>query len=188
MILRILDIVLASLGLIFGSPLLIVVYVLGIFDTGSPLFRQERLGRYQKPFVLVKFRTMRLGTPTVASHLASSEQITPLGKFLRKTKLDELPQLWNVFRGDMSFVGPRPGLLQQERLIEERARLNVYEARPGITGLALIEHIYMDQPERLAETDRKMLDSLSIKNYFRYIVLSVIGKGSGDAVSDIHVN
>lgn len=88
----------------------------------------------------------------------------------------------------MSFVGPRPGLLQQEKLIEERARLNVYEARPGITGLALIKHIYMDQPERLAETDRKMLDSLSITNYFRYIVLSVLGKGSGDAVSNIHIN
>lgn len=188
MTLRIFDFVLALFGLIFISPLLIVIYVLGIFDTGSPLFLQERLGRYQKPFVLVKFRTMSLDTPTVASHLANSAQVTPLGKFLRKTKLDELPQLWNVLRGDMSFVGPRPGLLQQEKLIEERARLNVYEARPGITGLALIEHIYMDQPELLATIDRKMLDSLSISNYFRYIVLSVLGKGSGDAVTDVKID
>lgn len=183
-ILRLLDIALSTLGLVFGSPLLLIIYGLGFFDTGSPLFRQQRVGRHQKPFILVKFRTMRLDTPDVASHLANADQVTPLGRFLRKTKLDELPQLWNVLRGDMSFVGPRPGLMQQNKLIEAREKLSVYDARPGITGLALIEHIYMDQPERLAATDRKMLDSLSVSNYFRYIFLSVLGKGSGDAVSD----
>ena len=112
--LRIFDFTFALLGLIFAFPVLLVVYVLGLFDTGSPLFRQERVGRHQKPFVLVKFRTMKIDTASVASHLASSASITRMGAFLRKTKLDELPQLWNVLKGEMSLVGPRPGLFSQQ--------------------------------------------------------------------------
>lgn len=107
---RFFDCLLALLGLIVGSPLLLVIYVIGLFDTGYPLFSQERVGRYKKPFVLLKFRTMQLDTFSFASHLVCSSSITPLGRFLRKTKLDELPQLWNVLVGDMSLVGPRPNL------------------------------------------------------------------------------
>jgi lipopolysaccharide/colanic/teichoic acid biosynthesis glycosyltransferase len=181
MTLRIFDFVLALFGLIFISPLLIVIYVLGIFDTGSPLFLQERLGRYQKPFVLVKFRTMSLDTPTVASHLANSAQVTPLGKFLRKTKLDELPQLWNVLRGDMSLVGPRPCLPNQEELVRARAARGVFAARPGITGLAQVSGIDMSTPELLAETDARMLAGLDVAMYFRLILRTVLGAGRGDA-------
>src|SRR5215469_1490888 len=105
---------------------------------GSPLFRQARVGRHQKPFVLVKFRTMKPGTASVASHLVDVTSITRWGRFLRQTKLDELPQLWNVLKGEMSLVGPRPCLFNQEELIRERAQRGVFEARPGITGLAQI--------------------------------------------------
>ena len=107
-VLRVFDVVLAGLGLLMLWPLLLVLCVLGWLDTRSPLFMQERVGRHQRPFVLVKLRTMRVGTASVASHLASSSAITPLGALLRRTKLDELPQLWNVLLGDMSLVGPRP--------------------------------------------------------------------------------
>lgn len=181
MLIRLLDFVFALAGLVFGFPVFLVLLVLGYFDTGSPLFRQERVGRHQKPFILVKFRTMRPDTASVASHLADATAITPLGHFMRKTKLDELPQLWNVLKGEMSLVGPRPGLFNQEELTAERSRLDVYAARPGITGLAQVSNIDMSTPALLAETDRKMLDRLTVVDYFKYIVMTVTGSGSGDA-------
>ncbi|WP_428397810.1 sugar transferase [Marinobacter salarius] len=181
---RLLDIVFALVGLVIGFPVLAVLYVLGLFDTGSPLFRQERVGRNKKPFTLVKFRTMEVETASVASHLASTTSITKFGHFLRRTKLDELPQLWNVLKGEMSLVGPRPCLLNQEELIAERESRGVLLARPGITGLAQINDIDMSTPRLLAETDAKMLEGLNLKNYFRYIVQTVLGKGAGDRVKD----
>ena len=180
--LRIFDFTFALLGLIFAFPVLLAIYVLGLFDTGSPLFRQERVGRHQKPFVLVKFRTMKIDTASVASHLASSASITRMGAFLRKTKLDELPQLWNVLKGEMSLVGPRPCLFNQEELIVERNKHGVFKVRPGITGLAQVNTIDMSTPKLLAETDAKMIESLTLKDYFTYILQTVTGKGSGDRV------
>lgn len=180
--LRLLDLVLAGVGLVFALPLLLVLAMLGLFDTGSPIFRQTRLGRHQRPFVLVKFRTMRPDAPHVASHLADASAITSFGRFLRRTKLDELPQLWNVLRGDMSLVGPRPCLLSQKELIEERAQRGVYDARPGITGLAQISGIDMSTPRLLAETDHKMLTELNVCSYFRFILLTIVGRGAGDRV------
>ena len=103
-----------------GAPILALLWILGWLDTGSPLFRQERVGRNQKPFTLVKFRTMRPDTASVATHLADASAVTKLGHFLRRSKLDELPQLWNVLKGEMSLVGPRPCLFSQTELIEER--------------------------------------------------------------------
>ena len=179
---RILDILFATLGLVFGLPFLLAIYVVGLFDTGSPLFRQERVGRYKKPFTLVKFRTMAPDTKSVASHLADSSSITPVGRFLRRTKLDELPQLWNVLKGEMSLVGPRPCLFNQVELIQERESRGVLDARPGITGLAQVNDIDMSTPQLLAETDAAMLRSLSLKHYFRYILQTITGKGAGDRV------
>jgi len=181
-VLRFFDIVLSALGLLLASPLLLSVTVTGLFDTGLPLFRQTRVGRNKAPFTLVKFRTMRPGTADVATHLADASAVTALGKFLRSTKLDELPQLWNVLKGEMSLVGPRPCLLGQQELIEARERLGVFEARPGITGLAQVNDIDMSTPELLAETDARMLASLGAKDYLRYILMTVSGKGSGDRV------
>lgn len=179
---RVFDFVFSLLGLVVGFPVLLVLAIVGLFDTGSPIFRQVRVGRNQKPFTLVKFRTMKVDTASVATHLASSASITRFGHFLRKTKLDELPQLWNVLKGEMSLVGPRPGLFNQEELSEERAKRGVFDVRPGITGLAQVNEIDMSTPALLAETDQKMIQSLTVADYFKYIFMTVAGKGAGDRV------
>jgi O-antigen biosynthesis protein WbqP len=179
---RIFDFLFSLFGLIFGSPVLLVIYLFGLFDTGSPIFRQERVGRDQRPFILMKFRTMKPDTLSVASHLADTSVITPMGAFLRRTKLDELPQFWNVLKGEMSFVGPRPCLFNQIELIDERASRDVFEARPGITGLAQVNNIDMSTPKLLAETDATMLKEMTVSAYFKYIFMTACGKGAGDVV------
>ncbi|MFN4326278.1 MAG: sugar transferase [Azonexus sp.] len=180
--LRFLDIVLAGVGLFVSLPLMVILFLIGLLDTGSPLFRQVRVGQYQRPFTLVKFRTMRLGTESVATHLASPSAVTYVGAFLRRTKLDELPQLWNVLKGDMSLVGPRPCLLSQKELIEERAIRGVFAVRPGITGLAQINGIDMSAPKLLAERDAQMLQNLGVVAYLSYIIKTITGAGRGDRI------
>ena len=179
---RFFDVLFSALGLLLGWPVLVLIALIGLWDTGSPLFRQQRVGRLQQPFTLVKFRSMRPGTASVATHLASASSITPFGHFLRRTKLDELPQLWNVLKGEMSLVGPRPCLFSQHELIAERAQRGVFDARPGITGLAQVNEMDMSTPRLLAETDARMLRDLNTAAYFRYIFLTVRGKGAGDRV------
>lgn len=180
---RFFDIVLSLLGLVLAMPIFLVILILGFFDTGSPIFRQQRVGRYQKPFTLLKFRTMKVDTAHVASHLANKSSITPLGHFLRRTKLDELPQLWNVLKGEMSLVGPRPCLYSQEELIDEREQRGVFDVRPGITGLAQINEIDMSTPRLLAETDAEMIANLTLRAYFSFLFHTVTGKGAGDRVN-----
>ena len=180
MIMRIFDIFLAAIGLLVLSPMMLIIFLLCLLDTGQPVFQQKRLGRNKVPITLLKFRTMALNTPSVATHLSSSHAVTPLGRFLRRTKLDELPQLWNVLRGDMAVVGPRPGLLNQAELTAARERLNVFTVRPGITGLAQVRKIDMSTPKLLAQTDAQMVSQMSLKNYFKYIFLTFMGKGGGD--------
>ena len=182
MLVRLFDICFSLLGLTVGFPILLIIYLIGLFDTGSPVFRQERVGRNKKTFTLVKFRTMSVDTASVASHLVSSASITRMGAFLRKTKLDELPQLWNVLKGEMSLVGPRPGLFNQVELTAARDAKGVYSVRPGITGEAQVNEIDMSTPELLAEVDAKMISELTVSNYFKFIMLTVTGKGSGDRV------
>ncbi|MGR5167029.1 sugar transferase [Vibrio astriarenae] len=179
---RLLDFLAAFFGLLLLWPILLIVTIIGLFDTGSPIFVQERVGRNKIPFKLIKFRTMSVETKSVASHLASNASITKLGSFLRKTKIDELPQLINVVKGEMSLVGPRPNLFNQEKLIKEREAHGVYNVLPGITGLAQVQNIDMSTPELLAKTDKQMIDSLTLRNYFKYILMTVTGSGSGDAV------
>ena len=179
---RFFDICLSILGLLVTFPIMLALLIVGFFDNRSPIFMQQRVGRYQKPFTLVKFRTMTKDTAHVASHLASASSITPFGRFLRRTKLDELPQLWNVLKGEMSLVGPRPGLFNQLELIEEREAKGVFKVRPGITGLAQINDIDMSTPELLAKTDALMIEQMSVIRYLGLIVQTVIGKGAGDRV------
>jgi O-antigen biosynthesis protein WbqP len=173
---------LSFIGLVMGAPVLILLWILGWLDTGSPLFRQERVGRHQRPFILVKFRTMRKDTASIASHLADASAVTKWGYFLRRSKLDELPQLWNVLKGEMSLVGPRPCLFNQIELIWERQARDVFNARPGITGLAQVNNIDMSTPKLLAETDARMLKELTVSAYFKFIFMTVGGEGSGDVI------
>lgn len=179
---RCFDIIFSFIGLLLLSPFIVVLFLIGFFDTGSPIFAQERVGKYKKPFQLYKFRSMHVNTKSVATHLANSSSITKYGSFLRKSKLDELPQLFNVLLGDMSLVGPRPNLFNQEELIIERDKRGVYNVVPGITGEAQINRIDMSTPERLAEMDAFMTQNLTFSKYFYYIVVTVLGKGSGDRI------
>ncbi|MFA0542205.1 sugar transferase [Vibrio sp. 10N.222.52.B7] len=179
---RLLDFIAAFFGLLLLWPILLIVMIIGLLDTGSPIFVQERVGRNKKPFKLIKFRTMSIETKSVASHLASNGSITKLGNCLRKTKIDELPQLINVVKGEMSLVGPRPNLFNQEELIKERDAQGVYDVLPGVTGLAQVQNIDMSTPELLAKTDKQMIDTLTVKNYFKYIIMTATGSGAGDAV------
>jgi O-antigen biosynthesis protein WbqP len=181
-LIRLIDIVLSAIGILVLWPLLLVLYAAGYMDTGAPLFRQVRVGRDRKPFTLIKFRTMRPDTLSVATHLADISAVTPLGSFLRRTKLDELPQLWNVLKGEMSLVGPRPCLVTQEELIAERVKRAVFDTLPGITGLAQVRGIDMSTPCLLAETDAQMLASMSITVYFKFILATVTGSGRGDRI------
>jgi len=179
---RLFDFLFSFFGVLFLSPVMLVLYVIGIFDTGSPVFKQQRVGKNKKPFTLYKFRTMNVKAQSVATHLANTAEITKFGSFLRKSKLDELPQLINVVLGDMSLVGPRPNLFNQTELIEERDSRGVYNVVPGITGLAQINEIDMSTPKELAIKDAEMLQSLTITDYFKYIFATVGGKGQGDRV------
>jgi len=179
---RLIDILASFFGLLMLSPLIVVLYILGLFDTGSPIFRQKRVGKNKIPFTLYKFRTMNKSTKSVATHLANQSDVTKFGSFLRKTKLDELPQLLNVLIGDMSLVGPRPCLFNQEELISEREKRGVYNFRPGITGLAQINNVDMSTPVKLSEFDAHMLKDLNLHNYLKFILATVIGKGQGDRI------
>lgn len=182
---RLLDFIFSFIGILILSPIIILLFVIGLLDTGSPIFSQERVGANKKAFKLLKFRSMHLNTKTVATHLIQVSAITQWGSILRKSKLDEIPQLFNVLKGEMSFVGPRPNLFNQTDLIEERDKRAVYTKRPGITGLAQINKIDMSTPQLLAETDALMIKHLNVLYYFKFIFLTLFGKGFGDRVKKV---
>jgi O-antigen biosynthesis protein WbqP len=171
---RIFDIFFSLMGIIFLSPLLILLWFIGLLDNGSPLFLQVRVGYNLKPFVLVKFRTMPIKTRHAGTHLIKDIKLTLFGAFLRQAKLDEIPQLFNVLLGDMSLVGPRPCLLNQNKLISERKKRGVFKVKPGITGLAQVSGVDMKTPTVLAKKDLKMIKQMSLLNYFYYILRSII--------------
>jgi lipopolysaccharide/colanic/teichoic acid biosynthesis glycosyltransferase len=170
---RCFDFIFSLLGLIFLSPLLVFIFFIGLFDNGSPLFIQKRVGYNLKSFTLIKFRTMPLGVRSVGTHLIKDIQLSSFGNFLRRAKIDEIPQLLNVLSGDMSLVGPRPCLFNQRKLILERKKRGVFKVRPGITGLAQISGINMKTPTLLAKTDQKMIKRMSLYNYFYYIFKTI---------------
>lgn len=167
---RILDLIISIFCLILFFPILLFFLILGFCISGSPLFVQTRIGKDGKKFQLFKLRTMKKNTISTATHLVPKSAITPVGVFLRFTKIDELPQLWNVILGDMSLVGPRPCLISQKRLIIERKKRKILKVRPGITGLAQINGINMSKPVLLTKTDFKMLKTMNLYFYFYYLI------------------
>ncbi len=171
---RFFDISFALIGLLFFSPLFFLIFIFAYFDTGSPLFIQKRVGLNLKTFTLVKFRTMKINTISKGTHLINPSNITYFGYFLRKYKLDELLQLWNVLIGNMSLVGPRPCLLNQTKLINERKKRGVFKVKPGITGLAQVSGVTMKTPTLLSKTDLKMIEQMNLYYYFYYIFKTLL--------------
>lgn len=171
---RLLDILFSILGLFLLLPIFFLVTFISYFDTGSPFLIQKRVGKNLNPFMLIKFRTMKVNTSFVATHLVNKKNITNFGYFLRKFKIDEFLQLWNVLIGDMSLVGPRPCLFNQKRLISERKKKRIFIVKPGITGLAQVKGITMATPNLLAKTDLTMIRQISLSYYFYYIFLSFL--------------
>lgn len=182
-LIRLLDLCAAIFGGIVALP---VIVIAGLFvRAGSPgpaLFRQERVGRHQKPFICYKLRTMAEGTRAAGTHEVSAAAVTPLGRTLRRLKLDELPQLWNVLKGEMSLVGPRPCLPVQTELVEARRVRGVYEVRPGVTGRAQVIGLDMSTPVELAEEDAIWARHPRVVDYIRLVFLTVAGRGQGDRV------
>ena len=185
LMIRIFDILLASLAILIFSPLMIFLYLLIYMENKSPFFYQIRIGKNMNKFTLIKFRTMSIGTRSCATHLIDNSKITKLGNILRKSKLDELPQLWNVLKGNMSLVGPRPCLPSQLELIDIRQKYSLYKYLPGITGLAQIKGIDMSDPLLLSKTDAKMMQNLNLHKYFYYLIRTFFGSGFGDRVNKI---
>lgn len=180
---RVFDLVLAMIIVLPAGAACLALAPLVWLDTKAhPLFIQTRVGQNGKLFRIVKLRTMRADTTDAASHETPASQITKLGAILRKLKLDEIPQLWNVLAGHMSFVGPRPCLPSQQDLIAERECRGVLRLKPGITGPSQVRGIDMSQPRRLAESDADYLGKWSIRKDVYFLYATSLGSGRGDAV------
>ena len=163
--------------------LLLAVWVLIRLQSPGPgIFAQTRVGRHGEEFTCYKFRTMKLGTVQAATNEVSASSVTRLGHFLRKTKIDELPQIWNIFRNEISLIGPRPCLPVQTLLIEERARRGVFTLKPGISGLAQVNGIDMSDPEKLARWDQRYLRLQSLVLDVKIALATATGRGQGDNV------
>src|ERR1700681_3634390 len=177
---RLLDALVCGLFLLFSWPiLLLVILVVRIESPGPAIFKQVRVGKSQRLFTCYKFRTMHLGTADLPTHEVSASSITTLGERLRRFKIDELPQLYNVLVGDMSLVGPRPCLPTQRELVEARRRWGFFEVRPGITGLAQIQGVDMSNANRLAEIDARYVRTQSLKGDLKVIWATLRGQGLG---------
>lgn len=181
---RMLDLSAAILGLVLLSPAFCITWLMiQTQDGGSPIFAQERVGRYGRPFTCYKFRTMALGTVQAATHEVSAGAVTRLGAHLRRLKIDELPQLWNVLKGEMGLIGPRPCLPSQRELIELRQAAGILNVRPGISGLAQVAGIDMSNPARLVEWDACYIALRSLALDIKLIMRTLRGGGRGDRVA-----
>ncbi len=175
---RAIDFVLAATGILLTAPLMLVLMFAIFLDSGSPtLFQQDRVGKNRKVFTCFKLRTMPQSTANVASHQLPDVEMTKLGRFLRRFKLDELPQLVNVLLGQMSLVGPRPCLPTQSQLIELRSAKHIFDLRPGITGLAQINDVDMSDPVRLVSFEEKYLAQSTLVMDFRILTATLTGSG-----------
>lgn len=180
---RILDLlfcIFVAVFLLWALPL--VALWIRLDSKGPVFFRQTRVGLDLKPFKCVKFRTMHLGTENVGTHEVASASVTKAGNILRKLKIDELPQAWNLLRGEMSLIGPRPCLPTQTAVIAQRRRFGVYQVIPGISGLAQVRRVDMSEPEKLARYDALYIKRRNICLDLSIVLQTVVGRGSGDRV------
>jgi O-antigen biosynthesis protein WbqP len=180
---RAFDLAAAAVGLVLLSPLVAACAILiRLSSQGPAIFRQTRIGKDERPFTCYKLRTMALATAHVPTHEMRAAAVTSIGRHLRRLKLDELPQLWNVLKGEMSFVGPRPCLPTQLELIGARRRRGLAGLLPGITGISQVAGIDMSDPERLAESDARYIKNMSLRTDLSLIWQAVAGAGRGDRV------
>ncbi|MFN3584337.1 sugar transferase [Phenylobacterium sp.] len=183
---RAFDIAVSLVGLLVLWPFLLALGLAVRLDSPGPAIHwSSRVGRDNRLFRMPKFRTMRTDTPDVATHLLENPErwVTPLGRFLRRTSLDELPQLWSVLAGDMSLVGPRPALYNQDDLVALRTEAGVARLRPGVTGWAQINgRDELPIPEKV-RLDREYLDRMSLAFDVRIILATALAAVSGRGVS-----
>lgn len=183
MVKRLIDLSAAAAVLVLLGWLMVAVAIYVRLDSKGPaIFAQRRIGLNGKQFTCYKFRSMRVGTAHTATHNVSVSAVTKAGAILRRTKLDELPQIFNVFRNQMSLVGPRPCLPSQTELIEKRSERGVLQLKPGITGLAQIEDIDMSDPARLAAWDDRYGTFRTLLGDLRILLRTVLGSGLGDRI------
>lgn len=177
---RVFDFAASALFLLVSWPiLLLIMIVIRLQSPGPAIFAQIRVGQGGRPFTCYKFRTMRSGTANVPTHQVEASSVTVLGEYLRRFKIDEIPQLYNVAVGDMSLVGPRPCLPSQAALVEARKQLGVLAVLPGITGLAQSRGIDMSDPKRLAEVDAEYVRGQSFAGDIKLIWSTLRGHGVG---------
>lgn len=173
---RLIDIILSALMLLFTSPIMMVTIIaIKLSSKGPIVFKQIRMGKNHQPFQLYKFRSMRIDTPEIASNDLNGEDYhTTVGKFIRKFSIDELPQLFNVLKGDMSIIGPRPVILKETELIELRHRNGAERVRPGITGLAQVNgrDVLADEPK--ARYDAQYAKTVSLKNDSKIFMQTIL--------------
>jgi O-antigen biosynthesis protein WbqP len=180
---RCFDLVIAVLMLPIALPVILVcILAVRATSSGPGIFCQTRVGAGERPFTCYKLRTMYADTLNAPSHETSASSVTPTGRWLRRLKIDELPQLWNVVRGDMSFVGPRPCLPSQKDLILARRSRGLYTILPGITGVSQVAGIDMSDAERLAAFDATYLKDMSLWTDLKLMAATALGFGRGDRV------
>jgi len=180
---RVMDLGFAVFVTIFLSWLLAATWLaIKLTSPGPGIFTQQRVGRGGKLFTCYKFRTMHAGTKQVGTHEVASNSITKIGSFLRKTKIDELPQIWNIYKNELSLIGPRPCLAMQKDLIAERTKLGVFDIKSGITGWAQIQGVDMSDPKRLSKLDAEYYDLRSVVLDIKIFIATMTGRGQGDKV------
>jgi sugar transferase EpsL len=180
---RLFDFFFSLLGIIILSPILILLYIIILFENSPPVFKQKRIGLNQKIFILVKFRTMRIETISAATHLVNNSMITPFGKLLRYTKLDEIPQLWNVLKGDMSLVGPRPLKIDYLDIYsKEQKRRHIL--KPGVTGWAQVNGRNAISHTRKFELDVWYVNNVSFILDVKILYLTVLKVIKKDGVGE----
>lgn len=190
---RVLDIIFSFLAIVVSSPFLLIIAIIIKLDSKGPVFfKQKRLGQHEKKFRVFKFRSMRIDAPRYEAtrDLENPDKyITRVGKFIRKTSIDEIPQIFNIFRGHMSFVGPRPLIPAEKEIAEERRKQNVYAVKPGLTGLAQISGRDILSDEVKAKLDGRYVSKISlwldIKIFFRTIIYVLTGKGIVEGKHDV---